>query len=208
MNRKADIRLHGSSAGVINTGTIGEVKSRPRSAESSTAAAPAFQSEAAQSSLEVFVSHAHEDRALADMLVAVLRYGVRGLGAEAVRCTSLAAHGLTAGVLVSSRLREEVTTAKVVLGILTPHSFASPYVLFELGAAWGADVPVIPLRVGTTDSLGPLDGYLSIILADEDAAERLVDAVAKATGRSCEPFRAYRKAASELAALTGSLQRG
>jgi hypothetical protein len=46
---------------------------------------------------------------------------------------------------MSERLRTEIAGAEVVLGLLSPDTSESKYVLAELGAAWGVGVPTFPL---------------------------------------------------------------
>lgn len=93
---------------------------------------------------KIFVSHRHKDepqaRALLEMLQAAFE-----IKKEDIRCTSVPPYKLDAGDKTSERLREEIAGAEVVLGLLSPDTSESKYVLAELGAAWGVDVPTFPL---------------------------------------------------------------
>lgn len=208
MSESSEICLVGSTAGVVSTGTVGSIHAEVSPGGPGSSASPSRARRDSGGSPAVFVSHAHEDSPLADRLVAVLRAGVQGLGSQDIRCTSLGAHDLVPGVLLSSRLRAEVTGAEVVLGLLTERSQRSPYVLFELGAAWGAQVPVIAVRIGTTESLGPLDDYLAVDLVDDDDVERMLEGIATTIRRKCEPARARRTASHDLLCLAREVRTG
>ena len=93
---------------------------------------------------KIFVSHRHKDepqaRALLDLLQAAFE-----IKKEDIRCTSVPPYKLDAGDKTSERLRAEIAGAEVVLGLLSPDTSESKYVLAELGAAWGVGVPTFPL---------------------------------------------------------------
>ena len=57
-----------------------------------------------------------------------------------IRCTSVRPYRLPVGENTADRLRDEITEAEVVLGILTTDTLESSYVAFELGSAWGQRV--------------------------------------------------------------------
>jgi hypothetical protein len=92
----------------------------------------------------IFLSHRHKDepqaRALLDLLQAAFE-----IRKEDIRCTSVPPYKLDAGDKTSERLRAEIAGAEVVLGMLSPDTSESKYVLAELGAAWGVGVPTFPL---------------------------------------------------------------
>jgi hypothetical protein len=74
------------------------------------------------------------------------------------------------GVNTESKLRDEVNAARVVVGLVTPSSLASSYVMFELGARWGAKMFLAPLLAGVkaNELSGPL-GLLNALSATDDA---------------------------------------
>lgn len=94
--------------------------------------------------IDVFISHSSEDAGLAAQVVDLLRSALN-LQAARVRCTSVDGYRLAAGADSDEQLRNEALDAIVFIGILSPLSMASAYVLFELGARWGAKKPIVPL---------------------------------------------------------------
>jgi hypothetical protein len=95
------------------------------------------------------ISHSSRDVDLASALIELLRAGL-GLVATQIRCSSVDGYRLPAGVDTDAQLRKEIGDAGVLVGLLTPNSLSSTYVLFELGARWGIQRPMIPLLVGVT----------------------------------------------------------
>ena len=62
---------------------------------------------------------------------------------------------------IDPALKEEVLGSKVLIGLISVASIRSVYVLFELGARWGANLDIAPLLapgVGTDLLKGPLGG--------------------------------------------------
>ncbi len=88
-----------------------------------TAATPAHQNPL------VFISHSSKDEVLALALVELLRSGL-GLLANQIRCSSVDGYRLPVGVNSERRLREEVNAAKVAIGLITPSSLSSYFVMF------------------------------------------------------------------------------
>jgi len=111
----------------------------------------------AKSSVLVVISHSSGDASLASELTELLRAGL-ALLPEQIRCSSVDGYRLPAGVNTDAQLRVEVNSARVLIGLITPHSLSSTYVLFELGARWGAELPMIPLLAGVKpdEMSGPL----------------------------------------------------
>jgi hypothetical protein len=67
-----------------------------------------------------------------------------------IRCTSVPGYMLTPGERTSDELRSSLAGAELVIGLLSPGTTESNYVLAELGAAWGRDVPKERYRGGGT----------------------------------------------------------
>ena len=96
---------------------------------------------------KVFISHRHKDEELVGALVECINTYF-DIDTHDIRCTSVRPYRLPVGENSSDRLRDEITDAEVVLGILTTDTLASTYVAFELGSAWGQRVWTCPLLAG------------------------------------------------------------
>ena len=128
--------------------------------------------------LLILISHSSKDEALASALVEFLR---AGLLTNKIRCSSVDGYRLPAGVHTDSQLRGEVKSAPVLIGLITHNSLASAYVMFELGARWGAGSFMVPLLAGVSadEIRGPLSG-LNALRADNDSQlHQLLTDVAK-----------------------------
>lgn len=94
--------------------------------------------------IKVFISHTSADSDLALALIRLLRSALR-LTEHDIRCTSVSGYKLEPGADTETTLRREVNETSVLIGLLTPESIRSSYVLFELGARWGIERSLIPL---------------------------------------------------------------
>ena len=113
--------------------------------------------------IKIFLSHSSRDREVASAVVELLRAGLE-LPASSIRCTSVDGYKLPIGADTGKQLRDEILKADVFLSLLSESSLRSSYVLFELGARWGADLELAPLLIG---GLGPSD--LPSPIADKNA---------------------------------------
>ena len=122
-------------------------------------------------SIKVFISHATADAPLAEALVDLFQAALK-LPNETIRCTSVTGYRLRGGANVTEQLRREVHDAASFIGIISHRSIRSPYVLFELGARWGAHRHLLPvLAPGTRPDV--LAGPLSEIHALETSRDGL-----------------------------------
>ena len=118
--------------------------------------------------LSIFISHSSKDADLALALIELLKSSL-GLVADQIRCSSVDGYRLPVGVNTESQLREEVNAAKIVIGLITPSSLTSAYVVFELGARWGANRFLAPIVAGVDKGeLGAPLGLLNALSAHEE----------------------------------------
>lgn len=128
----------------------------------------------------VFISHSSKDAELALALIELLKAGL-GLTADQIRCSSVDGYRLPVGVNTESKLREEVNAAKVVVGLITPVSLASYFVMFELGARWGAGLFLAPLlaSVKPHQLSGPLSLLNALSASNEAQLHQLLQDISK-----------------------------
>jgi hypothetical protein len=140
----------------------------------------------------VFISHSSKDAELALALIDLLR-GSLALTTDQIRCSSVDGYRLPVGVNMEGKFREEVNASKVVVGLITPSSLASYYVMFELGARWGANLLLAPLLCGVKASelSGPLS-LLNALSANNDAQlHQLVEDIANHLELQVQPAASY-----------------
>lgn len=125
----------------------------------------------------IFISHAHADEDLARAIVEVVKKAFE-ISDDTIRCTSVPGYKLPAGVHTANQLRSEIEKTEFVLGVLTPRSIESKYVLLELGAAWGLGKRTFPLAargVKASDISGPLGELHWIDLGASPECHQLID---------------------------------
>ena len=129
--------------------------------------------------VRVFISHSHDDVRVAKQLVQVIKTSLdtpRG----AIRASSVPGSKLPLGSMPAQQLRGELGNAEFVLALITPNSLRSPWVLFELGAAWVSGRHTIPLLLGNVEDRvaempEPLRNPLAGRLDDSSVLHRLID---------------------------------
>lgn len=146
----------------------------------------------AMTGILVLISHSGRDVDLASELTELLRTGI-GLRAEQIRCSSVDGYRLPGGVNTEAQLRKEINLAKVLVGLITPNSLSSAYVLFELGARWGAGLFMIPLLAGIKpeEMRGPLSLLNALSCSSEGQLHQLLADVAVPLGLSVESPASY-----------------
>jgi hypothetical protein len=164
------------------------------------------QQPASHRGLAVFISHSSRDADLALALIDLLKAGL-ALTADQIRCSSVDGYRLPVGVNTEGKLREEVNAAKVVIGLITPNSLASYYVMFELGARWGANLFLAPLLAGVKGSelSGPLS-LLNALSGNSDAQlHQLLGDIAKHLGLPLQPAPSYIRNVTAVKALADTI---
>ena len=132
---------------------------------------------------KIFISHRHKDEPVASVLVSLLETAFE-IRTEDIRCTSVQPYTLPIGSRTSERLRQELSQAEVVLGLISPNTTESQYVLVELGAAWGQDRPTFPLLTSGATAANvpsPLNERHCISLEDENNCLQLIEELEQAT---------------------------
>jgi len=127
-----------------------------------------------QQPVKVFIVHSDMDMVFARK--------VRNLLVYRANAQVFTTEDLSAGEKWQSKLRNELSSADVVVALLTPNSVASSWVLQEIGAAWALKKPIIPV-ISRRDVLNnmpiSLERALTIELADVETpenADKFVDA--------------------------------
>ncbi|MFP5288684.1 MAG: toll/interleukin-1 receptor domain-containing protein [Thermoanaerobaculia bacterium] len=134
----------------------------------------------------IFISHRHKDKALVAALLNVLNTAFQ-VEKHDIRCTSVHPYRLPAGERTPDRLQAEISRAKAVLGVLTPDTKESSYVLFELGASWGQKVLTFPLLAKGAQQEHippPISDRHPIDLTQADDCLQLLDDLEDVTGFS------------------------
>lgn len=153
-----------------------------------------------QPTIDIFVSHSSKDARIAKALVLLLRAALN-IPANRIRCTSVDGYRLRGGAHTDHELRRELKDAKVFVGLITRRSVQSTYVLFELGARWGAELPLVPMLVISSDQdllRGPLGGFNALACDSRSQIHQLIDDVAVHLGVSSESAASYQDCVDEV----------
>src|SRR5260370_28955553 len=97
--------------------------------------------------LKVFISHSSADQVFAAK--------IRNLLFRRANAQVFTADDLSAGEKWQTKLRNDLSSADVVVALLSPNSVESSWVLQEIGAAWALKKPIIPV-VTTRDVLNKM----------------------------------------------------
>jgi len=151
----------------------------------------------------VFISHSSKDDELALALVELLKAGL-GLLAHQIRCSSVDGYRLPAGVNTESKLRDEVKASRVVIGLITPSSLSSAFVMFELGARWGAERFLVPLLAGVRPSelSGPLALLNALSSSNESQLHQLLGDISEQLGLPLQNAASYVRYISRVKVLS------
>jgi hypothetical protein len=125
------------------------------------------------------------------------------LGAKSIRCTSVSGYKLPAGTNVDTRLRAEVFSSRAFVALLSPRSIESIYVMFELGARWGAERYLVPVLIGGLPARrveAPLRALHVVKGGSEADVMQLIGELADQLGVKAEAAAVYLKALREFTA--------
>lgn len=127
--------------------------------------------------IDIFISHSSQDLSIVEGLVSLLKNSMP-LNPSKIRCTSLDGHRLQAGAKTSETLKKEILKSKVFLGLISASSLNSQFVMFELGARWGSDKPIIPIVIKSSEIellSEPLKGINILSLESESQVFQLIE---------------------------------
>ncbi len=125
----------------------------------------------------VFISHRHSDKQVAQALVGLLEAAFE-IQPNNLPCTSIHKYALNIGDRTTERLRTELRHAKAVLGIISPDVKDSSYVMFQLGASWGRGGITLPLLIRgakEADVPAPIGDLHAVSLTDAAACHKLLE---------------------------------
>jgi TIR domain len=153
--------------------------------------------------VRIFISHSITDRELAALLVDLLRSSLN-LPAEAIRCTSVEGHRLAGGAETDRALRKDIRDCEAFIGLISATSIESAYVLFELGARWGAERHLLPLLAPTADAAilrGPLSGINALRCSSAADLQQMIHEIAGVLSVSVEKPAAYQRHVEQILGL-------
>lgn len=152
----------------------------------------------------LFISHSSHDQKTAALLIDLFRSAL-DLPAEAIRCTSVEGHRLEGGVETAPTLRIEIRDCEAFIGLVSGASIESAYVLFELGARWGAEKHLLPLLAPKADPSmlrGPLSGLNALSCNNAADLHQMVVELGKLLDVKVEPPAAYQRRIDEILLLS------
>ena len=124
----------------------------------------------------IFISHSHLDEEIADLLIDFLTESIE-IPKKEIRCTSDPNQGLDfSSSSISDQLKNDLSNSGALIVIATVDSLRSPWILFEVGSFWTTDklvAPIIGPGLTFADLPGPLKGYRSIRIEDDDVSYQL-----------------------------------
>ena len=135
--------------------------------------------------IKVFISHSSADVEIATALIDLLRYAIPNLDPPAIRCSTVPGYKLSGGADTDDTLREEMRHAPVFIALLTKRSLGSTYVLFELGARWGAGskfTPLVAAGLQPSELQAPLHGLHAQSCDSETDLHQVLTEVAELLG--------------------------
>jgi len=148
-----------------------------------------------ESKIRLFISHSSRDSEFVQELVELLRAAL-SLPSTQIRCTSIDGYRLPGGANTDKQLRQEVHEADSFIGVISFASIKSLYVVFELGARWGAGRSLIPLIAPGTDTEllgGPLAGINALSSDNRSQIQQLISDLSSELEITPEPPSSYER---------------
>lgn len=150
--------------------------------------------------LDIFISHSSSDKEIAESLIDLLIVSLR-IEANKIRCTSVEGFKLEGGVNTDERLKFEILSSNILIGIISKDSLNSHYVLFELGARWGSKKPFRPVVINQSDYKllrGPLKNINVLNLSNSSDISQLLEEISNILKLKIEPTSKYQKKIQDL----------
>jgi hypothetical protein len=152
----------------------------------------------------VFISHSHSDKLLARELCSLLRDAL-ALGPEDFFMSSETGRGVAPAANIQDAVFAALSTAPVLIVVLTPQSVLSRWIWLEAGNRLGKSNAANPLWVCPSERfaslLGPFSQTKALSLDNDGELVELVAAVASGLGRAPREYLSYRPAIEDLVAL-------
>ena len=130
----------------------------------------------------VFISHADADKDIAAEFVRLLSSGLNITGSM-VFCSSLPGRTIPGGFNFIEHIQSKLSTAKVVILLITDNYLASQFCLAEIGASWitkeGSTIPVIVPPLGFKKLKATLSITQAWKINDSDGLNSLVDDICR-----------------------------
>jgi hypothetical protein len=108
---------------------------------------------------------------------------------EKILCTSVDGHRLPAGSNTDEALRRVIRSCKTLIGVVSPASRKSAYVLNELGARWMTGRHLVPVTAGGVapgELGGPVGGLNALDLSSKPSVYQLVGDLGTELGTETE----------------------
>jgi hypothetical protein len=139
--------------------------------------------------LLILIAHRSEDEAVAEAIADLLKSSL-GLISRQIQRHAVAGN---AGVNAQALFPEELKSAKVVVGVITADSLNSPALMFEMGARWGAGLPLALLLAGVSG--GDLTGAVRLVdarnIVGEGSLQQFLEGISKQLGLGLQNPQSY-----------------
>ncbi|MBI4774158.1 MAG: toll/interleukin-1 receptor domain-containing protein [Deltaproteobacteria bacterium] len=153
---------------------------------------------------KIFISHSKIDKRVAQGIVRLLRLSLKKLEAEDIRCTSVEGYGLDGGVRIDDSLRHELLDSPIFIGLITQYSVQSVWVLFELGARWGAArsmILLLPSKTSNEILPAPISTLTALQIDSRPDLLRMISQVANELGLDEEKAYVYTQEIDEIISI-------
>lgn len=148
-----------------------------------------------QNMIKLFISHSSKDQELVEKLIELVKNALR-LSSSEIRCTTIDGYRLRGGANTNEQLKSEVSGTKAFIGVISYAAIDSMYVLFELGARWGANkhlLPLLPPGVSSDILKSPLSGLNALSCDSASQLHQLVEDIANELEIKREKPQAYQR---------------